>query len=419
MDLRRTRHGSRWVALLGVFVLLLSACAKGSGGGGTPAAGGSGATGKIRIGAALSLTGNLAAEAKLLKAGYDLWEGEVNQRGGIQVGNKKYTVEMVYMNDESSADKAAALTERLITTDKVDFVFSPYGSGNVFAASAIAERHRKVMINAGGTAGNIYTRGFKYFFSAWATGDEYTKGLFEVLAGLNPKPQSLAVLWKNDLGNREATKAAPERAGKTGINVVYNESFNPGTLEFATAFAVIKNSNPDLVIFGGQAPEMLAALRQMKAAGVRPKLLFNTVAVTQPDFPKNAGPDSEGMLGATWFFADLNHKDPFWGDTATYVKMFKDKNGFEPDYHAEIGSVAGVLLAQALTKAGTTETEAVRKALTQLDLETISGPVKFDETGKNGSAQMVLGQIQNGKYVPIWPKVEGAKPIVYPMPAWK
>jgi branched-chain amino acid transport system substrate-binding protein len=83
-----------------------------------------------------------------------------------------------------------------------------------------------------------------------------------------------------------------------------------------------------------------------------------------------------------------------------------------------VGSQAGGLLQTAIEKAGTTETTAVRDALKGLTIETLGGPVRFDDSGRNVEARMVLGQIQQGTYVPIYPpEAAGASPV-FPKPAW-
>ena len=73
----------------------------------------------IRIGVAVSMTGKLAYEGTQVKMGYQVWEKHVNDNGGIKVGEKRYKVHMIYLDDESDAVRGAKLTEKLITEDKV------------------------------------------------------------------------------------------------------------------------------------------------------------------------------------------------------------------------------------------------------------------------------------------------------------
>ena len=91
----------------------------------------------ILIGAPLPLTGPLSPEGSKLQRGYDLWAEEVNKTGGVQVGKAKMPVKIVYYDYQSNTPRAVQLAEKLVTDDKVHFMFSPFGSGATKAASAV------------------------------------------------------------------------------------------------------------------------------------------------------------------------------------------------------------------------------------------------------------------------------------------
>lgn len=372
----------------------------------------------VRIGVPISMTGSLATEARLTSDGYKFWAEDVNRRGGLDAGGNKYKVELVIYDDQSSVDRSAQLTERLISQDKVDFLFSPYGSGPTYAASSVSERYRKLMLNGGGTAPTIFKRGFKYFFSATTTTDYYPKGVFEIVKKLDPKPKTIAILWKNDLANRAMNERTEEFAKDAGLQVVYNKPFSADANDFATELADIRSSNPDIVFFMSQLPQLVAAMRQMKTQHIDPKILWNGVAVPQPQFPVNAGADAEGVIGVASWVPTLSYKDPIWGDTAGFVKAFEAFAKYTPDYHAGIAAVGAELLELAVRKAGTIDTDKVRAALAATNIETFWGPVRFDETGKN-PVDLIIGQIQGGKFVPIYPEKAAQGSLKYPKPQWK
>jgi len=75
--------------------------------------------GVIKIGAAVSLTGKIAYEGRLVKDSYEVWADWVNSHGGIDAGGKNYEVKMIYYDDESTPVRGAKLTEKLITQNKV------------------------------------------------------------------------------------------------------------------------------------------------------------------------------------------------------------------------------------------------------------------------------------------------------------
>ncbi|MGH7086168.1 MAG: ABC transporter substrate-binding protein, partial [Acetobacteraceae bacterium] len=106
----------------------------------------------VRIGAAVSLTGQLSHEGNRLKKGYVYWEKVVSDAGGIEVGGHKLPVRVFYYDDESNAQTSARLTERCITEDKVGAMFGPYSSGIATATAAISEKYRIPTIAAMATA---------------------------------------------------------------------------------------------------------------------------------------------------------------------------------------------------------------------------------------------------------------------------
>ncbi|MBV9570739.1 MAG: ABC transporter substrate-binding protein, partial [Alphaproteobacteria bacterium] len=95
----------------------------------------------LKIGAPLPLTGALSPEGTKLRQGYELWQEQVNNAGGIKVGDQRLKVEFVFDDYQSNTPRAVQLSEKLITEDKVDFLFSPFGSGATKAASAVAEKN--------------------------------------------------------------------------------------------------------------------------------------------------------------------------------------------------------------------------------------------------------------------------------------
>src|SRR6202021_3575705 len=118
----------------------------------------------VKIGVALSQTGNLADSAGPYFKGLELWREQANARGGLN-GRQ---IEFVVYDDRSDPATAARLYERLITNDKVDFVISSLGSATAATGSAVAEKHKTLMINGGGAAEAIQQRGFKYVFQTAA-----------------------------------------------------------------------------------------------------------------------------------------------------------------------------------------------------------------------------------------------------------
>ena len=119
------------------------------------------AQGVIKIGTPLALTGGLADEGKKQKIAYDMWLKRVNDAGGINVGGKKMKVELVEYDYQTNGKRAQQVAEKLITSDKVDFLAAPFGSGHTKIVAAVAERYGVPLMASVSSSLSVYNQGFK------------------------------------------------------------------------------------------------------------------------------------------------------------------------------------------------------------------------------------------------------------------
>lgn len=371
----------------------------------------------IKIGCAVSLTGAMAPEGTMVKQGVELWENYVNEHGGINVGGERYKVKVIYYDDKSDAATGAKLTEKLITEDHVQFLFGPFSSAITFATTAIGEKYGVITIAPEANATAIYERGFKYVFSILPPAPALMVPIIELANTLDPKPVNLAIIVANDLFPLSAAEGAREAAEKLGFNVVAYEKYPAGATDITTLLTLIKGKHPDFLIVSGYTKDAIMVVRQMREVDLNVKMLAFSVGVMLPEFINSLGSDADYVFEGEWWLPSVNVEGPVFGDTATYVKLFEERFGVTPDYHGASGSAAGVVLQLAIEKAGTLDTEAVRQALLSLDVQLPVWPgIKFNEKGQNIRSEHPVIQVQNGKYVPVWP--QPAAPVLYPMPPW-
>lgn len=372
----------------------------------------------IRIGAPLSLTGKLAPEGKLTKDGYDLAIEGINKKG-VKVGDKVYKLNMRYYDDQSDANTAAKLTEKLITEDKVHFLLGPYASQPTFAASAVSERYRVIMVQANGAAEEIFTRGFKYMFGLISPASFYGRDLLKVAATLTPRPKTVTLIGDTDLFSQAALKGAVEEAKRLGFQVVYNETYPVGVTDISSPMTVIRAKRPDILIGAGHFNDSVLLVKTAKDLKVNPKILFSTVGVPQPEFVKVLKEDAEHVIGFAQWLPTMHYQDPIFGSTEAFVTAFKKKYGYDADYHNAESAAAPIVLVSAIERAGSLETEKVREVLATMELETLFAPVRFDERGINVAKKNALLQIQGGQPVGVYPPEAAEAKLIYPKPPWK
>src|SRR5919198_282448 len=187
---------------------------------------------KVTVGATLPLTGAESRIGGFFKEGYDLAFEEVSAKGGLDIGGKKVPVTLTLLDDTSTQATAASLADRLINSDRVDFLLGTYASHLVQAQSAVAEQNKVPYVNGGGGATEIYRKGYKYLFGVIAPVEMLGTTLMQWIdeqqkAGKLPKPSRIALLWENTSHGQDFRKGVSEFAEKSGggYEIAVDESF--------------------------------------------------------------------------------------------------------------------------------------------------------------------------------------------------
>jgi len=373
----------------------------------------------VKIGCSVSMSGKMAPEGTNVKRGVELWEEHVNSKGGIKVGDDMYKVEVVYYDDKSDAGTGTKLTEKLITEDEVDFLFGPFSSGITFATTAIGEKYGVITVAPEANATKVYERGYKNVFSILPPAPALTQPIFDMIESLDldPEPKTIAIIVSNDLFPLSCAEGALEKSEELGLEVVLYEKYPADTTDVSALLSLVKDKNPDIFLTSGYTKDALMVMRQAREVNLNVKLFATSVGVVLPEFIPSLGPDANYVVEGEWWLASGSDKGPVFGSTPEYVKMYEAKYNETPGYHAASGSAAGVVLQLAIEKAGTLDTDAVRDALSGLDVVLAVWPgVKFNEKGQNVSAEHPVVQVQNEEYTVVWPpQVE----LMYPTPSWQ
>ncbi|RXG62677.1 branched-chain amino acid ABC transporter substrate-binding protein, partial [Candidatus Atribacteria bacterium 1244-E10-H5-B2] len=298
----------------------------------------------IKIGAAVSLTGKMAYEGRLVKEGYEVWEDWVNNHGGITAGGKNYRVKMIYYDDESAPVRGAKLTEKLITQNKVDFLFGPFSSSITFATTAIGEKYGKITIAPEANATKIYERGYKYVFSVLPPAPMLMVPIAYMAENLDPKPKTVAIIVANDLFPLSCAEGFRDKCKELGFEVVLFEKYPAGATDISTLLTKVKNLNPDILADAGYTADSLMVMRQCKELNINPQMYAFSVGVMIPTFIEELGADAEFAFEGEWWLPGMKNSDKVFGTTADYVQACKDKFGpdYMPEYHVSSASTAGI-----------------------------------------------------------------------------
>ncbi len=358
----------------------------------------------LRVGAPLPLTGPLSPEGLKQKRGYDLWAAQVNKAGGIKVGADRYRVEMVYHDYQSNTPRAVQLAEKLISDDRVNFLFSPFGSGATKAASGVSEKYGIPTIAPTASSEEVYNQGYRYLFGTFTPNSTLTEPLADIVKRQVSDVKSVAILARNDLFPLAIGQEMEKSAKKRGLEVVFFEKYAIGTLDHASALTQIRAARPQWIFATGYINDLILIRKQMADLGVTAAVVTMIAGPAYKEFVDATGPRAENVSSAAWWHPAVRYRGAdVFGTTENYNRLYEAAYGAVPDYVEASASACGVILQLAIEKAGTIDPRQVRDALASLDVTTFYGPVRFGPTGQIVSLEPPVFQIQGGKPVVIYP----------------
>ena len=372
----------------------------------------------LKFGAAVSLTGAQSRFGNMVKNGYELWKDYVNDKGGIDVGGKKYKVTVIYYDDQSDPQVSAKLTEKLITEDKVQFLLGPYSSGITLATSAIAEKYDMINMACTANADSVYTRGYKNVFSVLPPASVILHSFLDMLTTFSPVPKKLAIISPTDLFPLNVADGAQNHAKELKLDVAFFEKYPKGAKDLSSLLLKIKSLKPDAFIGTGYLDDAILAVRQAKDQRVDFKAMVFTTGPELEDFTKNLGKDADYVYGVSWWMPEANFKCPVFGSTQNYVSLYAKKFGSGITYQAAAASQGGLLLQLAIEKAKSLEMDKVRETLRSFNGTTFWGATKFDANGRNVTGKSVTFQIQKGMIKTVFPKEAAQTAPMFPQPVW-
>jgi branched-chain amino acid transport system substrate-binding protein len=365
------------------------------------------AQGPIRIGASLSMTGTYAQPANFQREGYLLCEKELNGQGGL-LGRK---IQFVLYDDQSQPATAVRLYERLITEDKVDVVMGPYSSPVTEAVANVTEKYQKIMVSPLAATTSIFRKGRKYIVMVISPAEVYLEGLLDLAAKSGFR--TVALLNEDTLFPKATVLGTVELARQKGLQVVFQEAYPKGNTEFSALLVKVKAAQPDVIGAATYFDDAVALTRQMKELDVNPKMFGVTVGGDLPRFGELLGKNAEFVYSASQWEPTLPHPG-----AREFSERYQKEYGHEPSYHSAAGYAGCLIFAEAVKRAGSLDTERVRKALLELRTTTVFGEYAVDADGFQTAHKMVTLQWQEGKRTVVWPEsVAGAKARI-PTPPW-
>jgi ABC-type branched-subunit amino acid transport system substrate-binding protein len=368
----------------------------------------------ITIGYTASLTGKLNVESTRQINGLHLWMDQVNKAGGIKLPDGTMVkIKDKYYDDESKKERVQELYTKLINQDKANFLISPYSSGLTDAAAVIAQQYGRIMITTGAASDSTYKKGYTLVYQTYTPASKYLTGAVDVLMKLGTKSKKIAIIYSNDKFSTDVVKALKTYAEAKGFKVVMFEGYDPSTTDFSPFINKIP-ADVDAVMGGGHFADTTTLARQLYEKKVKTRMIALLVAPPEPKFAE-LGAACISVIGSSqWeplahFTQAAAKKEglPWIGPSGDdFVKAYKAKYNEMPSYHSAGGYVSGLLLQDAIVKAGSTDTAKVKQALDSMNLMSFYGHVKFATAAADHGLQVGHEMI----YIQ-WQKDKQGKPV--------
>ena len=381
-------------------------------------AGAAAAQDKVKIGYAISKTGPNAGGASITQIpNYEMWVKDVMAKGGLMVGGKRVPIEVVEYDDRSNSEEAVRAVERLVTQDKVDLLFPPWGTGLNLAVGPVFNRYGYPQLAFSAVTDRAPDLVKRWPNSFWllGTSKQYVDALTGLLKKLRDEGKigpNIAMISIADGFGIDLSQAARKGFTDAGFKLAYDKSYPIGTQDLSPLIGEASRSGADTFVAFSYPPDTLALTEQSKVASYAPKVMFLGVGVGFPLYPQRFGANVEGIMSLGGWSKDN-------ASTVAYAKKHEEMFKRGPDrWGSQVGYSSLQMLEQAIERVGKIDRAAIVKELQTGTFDTVLGKVKLVDNMMQDNFWLI-GQWQDGFFAGVAPQRAGVSPVVVPKPAWK
>ena len=346
---------------------------------------------EVRLGINAELTGSKPTVGDSCKKAMELLATQVNQDGGLKVGDKKIPLKLYVEDNEDKAESAAAAAQKLISQNNVLAIIGPNASGNAIPAARICEDNGVIMISPWSTNPKT-TEGKKYIFRACFI-DDFQGQVMAKFARQDLKATTAAVLY--DVAseyNKGIAEFFKQFFEADGGRVVAFASYTTGDKDFSSQLTTIKAASPQVLFLPNYYNEVPLQVKQARNQGLTCAIIGSDSWGSQ-ELLTLGGKDLEGAFFSTHYAQDIATPK-----AQKFISEFEAKYGKKPDDVAALTYDAGMLLCNAVSQAGSLDRTKVRDALAQVtEFEGVTGKMAFKGQGDPVKSAVIL-QVQDGQF---------------------
>ena len=350
----------------------------------------------IRIGFGMALTGGIAVSGKAALLSMQMWQKEINAKGGL-LGRP---VELVFYDDQSNPATVPGIYTKLLDVDRVDLIVSGYATNMQAPAMPLVMQRGMMFVGLFGLAVNDQ---FKYdrFFQMMPAGPnarvDFSKGYLELAMGMTPKPATIALLGADAEYPHIALDGARENCKNMGLRIVYDKTYPPTTIDAGPIMRGVQATAPDVVFVASYPPDTAAVVRAANEVGLKARMFGGgMIGLQSAALKSQLGP----MLNNIVYY-DLNVPEP--------TMNFPGIKDFLAKYQAQ-APAAGVdvlgfylppfaysamqVYEQAINGTKSLDNAKLAEFSHRNTFDTIVGKIKFGASGEWETARLLFVQYQ-------------------------
>jgi branched-chain amino acid transport system substrate-binding protein len=368
----------------------------------------------IELGSSISLTGKYGSLGGMILPGYEYAVADINAAGGVYVEEYgvKVPLRLTSYDDESDPTKAVSRMETLNSDLELTAYLGGGGSEMHAASAAIAEKNQVPYCGIAFALYQIHQQGYQYLFSPFPKSPQQAKDVFEALnslVGTGEKPK-IAIFTYNDDWGKEMGALWQENAKTNGYEVVVYAENPPKPNDWSDSIQKAKAAGAEVLLTLPIFPDGSAMFKTMAELGWAPKYALVIRAPEGLNWGESMGTTGDYVT----IFPGWHHDATFPGD-AELNATSQAAVGRPADILTGPAYACVQIVAAAIEKAGTLDTAAVRDAMAAVDMDTVIGPVTFNEDGTGNVANPMV-QWQKGVTHIVWPPDLASAEFLYPAP---
>ncbi|MBS1516655.1 MAG: ABC transporter substrate-binding protein [Bacteroidetes bacterium] len=344
---------------------------------------------EILVGEYASLTGSEATFGQSSHNGLMLAVEETNSSGGV-LGKQ---IKLITDDTQSKTQEVPTVVQKLINRDKVVAIIGEVASSRSKAGAPICQQAKIPMITPASTNPEVTMIG-DYIFRVCFI-DPFQATVMSKFAINSMKVKKVALLV--DQKNAYSTGLADNFKNvfpSMGGEIIEEQKYSAGDKDFKAQLTSIKAKNPEAIFIPGYYTDVNLIAIQAREIGLTCPL-FGSDGWESEKLTEGKAKDA---LEGSFFSTHVSADDPSPA-IQNFIKKYKEKYGSQPDAMAFLSYDAGMILFDAIKKAGDTKGDMIRDQLAKVkDYQGITGLITINKD-RNAIKPAVVMEIKDGKFV--------------------